>query len=194
MAVITLEEIKNIMNITNNTYDGQIQYLIPFVQDDIIDYCNNLFRDKDTSYEAFTIEFNDLDPPTITDTQGLFLQYGFLDGMDIAVEGSYRNNGVFTISSASSATLTLNVSEELIDEGTTDYYGGNYIRISRVHWPRALKLIAAKMIWFHISKSKSFDIKSKSLGPSSVTYAENEGGYPKQIMNSLKKYRQVVIY
>jgi len=173
-----------------NDYDTDISYLIPFVQDDVVEYLNNCFEDKNTSYESCRFEFNNTSPPTIDDPDEQFILQGFESTMDIAIQGTYRNKGIYTIDTLSAGTLTLISSNTLLDESSTDEYGRNCIRISRVNWPDGIKLLTSQIIWENISRGKTKDVKSKSLGPSAITYHSiSSGGYSESIMNGLKKYK-----
>lgn len=190
MRIIELEEVKDILGITDTTYDDRINRLLPFVQDDVVNYLNNAFRDRNTYYASATIELNNADPPTITDTEEEFLNEGFEAGMDIYVEGTQRNNDIYTIATAAAGTLTLAATDHLYSEGSTDEYGGNVISITHVRWPKGLKIYVAQMIWENIDRARNKGIKSRTLGPSSVTYESIEGGgYSKSILNGLGKWR-----
>ena len=177
---------------TYNDYDSTIDLLIPLVQEDLCDYLNNYFPDKNTRYSASSITLNNLTPPTITDTESQFVIEGFESDMDITVEGTHRNKGIYHIDTAAAGTLTLSGDDELLDESSTDEYGGNTIRITRIKWPAGIKQLVSQIIWFNIDKATSGDIKSKRLGPSSITYHSLEsGGYPSHIMRGLNKYRYI---
>lgn len=173
-----------------NQYNSDISYLIPFVQDDIIEYCNNTFADINTRYSSSSITLLAGSPPTITDSESQFILEGFASDMDIAVEGTFRNKGVYHADTVLAGTITLSASDVLLNEHYTDEYGGNIVRISRVVWPQSLKLYAAQMIWENINRSKNKDVKSKSLGPSSITYMDiSQGGYSMSILNGLNKFK-----
>jgi hypothetical protein len=195
--IATRTEIKNILGITAATYDSAIDTLIPYVQDDIVEHLHNLFPDKNTRYNSgnFIMVNNSTSPDQITDTTNQrFSIEGFAAGMDIAVEGTYRNRGIYAIDVATSETLTLSSEDSLLTEKSTDEYGGNNIRITRCDWPKGLKLYVAQIIWENISRALNKGIKSKSLGPSSITYESIEmGGYSSHIIKGLAKYRKAVV-
>ena len=191
--IMDVEEIKKLLRITATTYDQEIQDLIPIVQRDLVDYLNNSFPDKQTTYLASSIELNarsGTDAPTISDTEGQFEIEGFAVGMDIALENTYRNVGIYTLSGVSSDTLILSVTDTLMDEESTAEYGGRSIRITRIYWPNALKTYFAEMVWEKISRTRERGITNKSLGPSAVTYAETGyGGYSSDLLAGLKKWK-----
>jgi hypothetical protein len=196
MALMTRGDVKSILNITDSNYDTQIDYFIPLVEEDIIDYCNNGFQDGYVYRESGSaLEFVRGDSDTtdyITDTDAEFLEKGFLSDMDIVVEGGGANVGLYTVSSASTGKLKLTTYGILINQDQDDTSDDNYIgniRISRVKWPTALKLPAAKMVWYLVDQAKQSDVQSESLDDYSITYA-GSNAYPTRIVNMLDKYRR----
>lgn len=179
-----------------NQYNKQINNLIYKVQDDICNYCQNYFQDSNTYILATDLKIRGrttyttaTDTYCITDSQSRFTTAGFLPNIDIVIEGSARNNGIYYVTSRQSSKLFLDNKKEITDE-TTSKYTGNAIKVSRVRWPEDLKPVAAKMIWQNIEKSKGNNIQSKSLGPSNVTYVTvGSGGYSNDILSALDKYK-----
>lgn len=195
---MTSAEVKQILQIsTSDTqYDASIDAFLPFVEEDIIEYTNNGFQDGYVYRESGTaLEFIRGDSDThdrITDEDEEFLVHGFRDGMPIVIEGGFANVGLYTIDSASSGTLTLSEYGELIPQDQNDTKDDHVIgrvRVSRVRWPEALKLPAAKMIWHLIDDAKANDARSESIGEYSITYAgSNE--YPRKVVHMLDKWRR----
>jgi len=191
MAIITVAEVKTLLGITASTYDTWIATLIPIVQDDLVCYLNNSFPDNNTKYESANISIQS-SGPYINDTSNPFTSYGFEAGMDIYVSQTWRNAGIYTISSISSSQIGLSSLDTMLAESSTELYGGNSILITRVNWPTGIKTTVSQIIWFNIKDIKGKDVKSKSLGPSSVTYHSIEGGgYPQHIYSALRKYRRM---
>lgn len=196
MALMTTAEVKSILKITDSTYDTDIEFLLPIVEDDLIYELNNAFQDGYVYRQSGTaFEFVRGDSDTkdyITDKEEEFLVHGFRDGMDIVIEGGFSNVGLYTIDSASSGTLKLDEYGELIpqdlDDNTDDHTIGQ-IRISRVKWPKALKLPAAKMVWSLIDDSKPSDAQSESIDDYSITYF-GVNAYPTKIIRMLDKWRR----
>jgi hypothetical protein len=194
MRIVELQEVKEILGLTDNTYDDRINRLLPLVQRDVIEYLNNYFPDKNTRYDSGNFVLINAEPPTIGDTRGRFLIEGFEAGMDIALEGSYRNRDIYTIATASSETLTLAETDSLYSERSSDEYGGNRIYLTRCDYPKGLKMYISQIIWHNIDRALNRDIKSRSLGPSSVTYESiDTGGYPPHVVKGLAKYRRVKV-
>jgi len=175
-------------------YDSLIDTLLPQVQADVLDYLNNYFIDRETQYASGDfkiIERSGSSHPQITDTANQeFIKWGFQADMDITVTGTPRNCGIYTISAIDSEVMKLSSGDTLLAESSTVDYGGNVIQINRIKWPPGLKRLVAQIIWFNIAKAKINDIKSKSIGPTSITYESvGSGGYPPSIMNQLNKYK-----
>ena len=177
-----------------NEYDDLIDTLLPQVQADVLDYLNNYFQDSETQYASGDfkiIERAGSSHPQITDTANSeFVKWGFQADMDITVAGTPRNAGVYTISAISTSVMKLSSGDTLLEESSTVDYGGNVIQINRIKWPPGLKRLVANIIWFNIVRAKINDVKSKSIGPTSITYESiGSGGYPPSIMNQLNKYK-----
>lgn len=198
MALMTTEEVKSVLRISDSTYDTDIDFFLPLVEDDIIAYVGHAWQDGYVYRESGTaLEFIRGDSDThdrITDEDEEFIEHGFLDGMDIVIEGGYSNVGLYTIDSASSGTLTLSEYGELINQDQNDTKDDHYfgsVRISRVSWPKSLKLAAAKMVWHLIKSSRAdADVQSESLDDYSVTYAGMGNAYPKSVLKMLDQWKR----
>jgi len=201
MALMTTAEVKSILGITATTYDSQIAFFLPIVEDDLIEYLNRTFSDGYVYREsASALKFVRGDSDTadyIGDTEAEFVEKGFLSGMDIIVQGGGANVGLHSISSASTGRLLLSETGILIGQDQNDTRDDNYIGsilISRVKWPNALKLPAAKMIWSLIDKGKVSNVQSEKIDDYSVTFAAltvvGNNAYPKTIIDMLTKWRR----
>jgi hypothetical protein len=176
-------------NYKYNDYDADISRLIPIVQKDILNYLNNTFEDEQTEYASGTISFISGSSNYIKDTGHAlgFSTAGFEKGMDVYIEGTYKNWGVYSISSISAASSRIKF-------GTTEFITEkaalNWVELVRVRWPEDLKLAIAQIIWQNVEWSKGSNVQSRSLGPSSVTYRElKAGGYPDNVYRALSKYK-----
>ena len=199
MALMTTAEVKDILRLTDSTYDSDIEVFLPYVEDDIIAYLGHAFQDGYVYREASgTLAFVEGDSDThdkITDADEEFLIKGFSSGMDIVVEGGWSNVGLYNVQTASGGTLLLTEYGELVAQDQDDTSDDNEIgsiRISRVHWPKALKLPAAKMVWHLIKRSQADrDEQSESLDDYSVTYAGMTNAYPPSVLHMLDKWKKV---
>jgi len=106
MGIITTAEVKSILGITASTYDTQIAYLIPYIQDDVVTYLNNDFRDDGIKVSGATIAFleNGASADSITDSDSAFVTAGFEAEMDITVEGSKHNDGIYNVDTVIAGT------------------------------------------------------------------------------------------
>ena len=198
--ILTLNECKTILGITGNTYDEKLRQMIPYVQSDIIYYCDNPFADKVIYVEdsnAFDFVRGSTSTATtqadyVLDASDRFSTVGFTDGMDVIIVGG-ANEGVYTIASVTTGTMKITSTGEFVTQSqTTNYRSPGSIRVSRVVWPRAVKLVAAKMVWYLIDKPKVTDVKSESIDDYSVTYM-GSNMYPKPLVDSLAPYRRAVL-
>lgn len=195
--LLTAAEAKTILRIDDTTtdYDDAIISLLPLVEDDIIQHCGHAFQDKYVYRESVASLAFVRDTTTadyITDTEAEFVEKGFTDNMDIVIEGGSANVGLYHVDSASTGRLKLSESGILIDQDQTDTKDDHYIgtvRISRVHWPNALKLPAAKMLWHLIDNARPSDVRSESVDDYSVTYA-GSNAYPDRVVKMLDNYKR----
>jgi len=199
MALMTTAECRDLLDITGFTYDELIARYLPYVEEDIIAYVGHPFRDRYVYRESIAaLQFVRGDSSThdyITDGDEDFLERGFGDNMDIFIEGGYANVGLYHCSSASTGRLYLEEYGELINQdqdGSADDHNIGAVRISRVKWPRAIKVVAAKMVWHLIKNMQSDkDVQSESLDDYSVTYAGMGNAYPSSVLRGLNQWRQV---
>lgn len=192
MPIITKNRVKTLLQLHNNqTYDELIDELIPIVQDFIVDYCNNSFKDTNIYINSTSISFADTDPDTILDALTGFVTAKFADDMEIVVEGSKHNNKMFTIDTVAAGTLTLVSTDSLITEAAE-----NEVTITKVEWPKGIWGTTARLIGFDIARTKEFmklGISAESYGDYSRSYAimGETGGYPSNILGGLNPYRKV---
>lgn len=186
MAIVTSTEVKTLLQISGSTYDTLIETLIPIIQDEIVQYCNNPFHSTNIYYSASTIAFVDSDPDTMTDSDSGFVDAGFTDNIDLHIEGSEDNDSIVHVDTVVAGTLTLASGEYLIAESA-----GETITLTRVIWPKALKMIACEMINQRMSKQRLSGVKSESLADHSITFGESGGGYSQNIYKQLNKFRKL---
>lgn len=184
MPVLTSANCKTLLQITGSGYDTVIAALIPVVQDDIVQYCKNRFLNGRVYVSGSGIAFTNSDPDTITDSDSQFVTAHFTDGMDIYVENSYNNDGIYEVDTVAAGTLTLASGESLTAEDT----GERIITIIKVKFPDALQMTASKMVYWNMKKQGIRGLKSFSLGDYSESY-DADGGYPKGLLAELNRYR-----
>ena len=200
MSIITVDECKNILGLANNTYDEQIRTMIPYVQEDVIQHCNNHFGDSVIYRQAHGgIAFvrgstltSTTDPDTITDDEDEMSTAGFRAGMDVIVLGG-SNEGVYTLAGVSTDTLTLTSTGDIEDQdGSTNYRDPGVIHIARVRWPKGIKLAAAKMVWHLIDQPRVGNVQSERVDDYQVVYA-GAHAYPAPVLSELRPHRRAVL-
>jgi len=188
MAIITTSEVKTLLQITATATDSLIDTLIPVVTSDIHEYTNNYFQNYKTKVESSTFVFS-ASARTLTSDYDFADDYGYATGQDVLISGSLKNNGVHTISSASDNTITFvatsmsTIADEDSNARTT---------IVKMEYPKAIKLVVARMINFHLQVNKD-NVKSESISRYSVTYSNDLmfNGYPKSIISGLDRWKRV---
>jgi hypothetical protein len=188
MAISTLTEIKQLNQTTGTSYDTLISTLIPICESEIFEYCQNHFVQSDIRLSGNQISFSSGTTPTITNanTGSSFVSESFCDGIHINILGSKHNDGNYLVDTVTASVITLDCSEELTSESAE-----NDITITKVTYPKALKLVLSQMIKYRIQKYTS-GISSESIDNYSVTFdAGNLLEYPNQILLALNKYRRV---
>ncbi len=173
--IITVDEVQDILRITDTDLYQSIRTQIPSVQDFILRYLKNHFLSLDTWFVSSGVSFTKT-TKTIADSESSFVTSYFDNGMDIEVRNSKNNDGVFEIKTVAAGSAVLIDDMELVDEDAD-----SAVQITRVKFPKALKVPMAKMIGFN-------------LGITSYNTDDNlysgEGGYPDQLIKELSPFRK----
>lgn len=163
--IATLQEIKNLLNIGDNSKDGIINMYLSITESDVVNYTKNDFGIKEyttTSISNGVISCINTDLAT---------------NKTIIFKSGINKDVPFTIVTRTATKLTVN--QDIEDETTENSF---YL----MKYPNGLKLIQAQMInWLMTS---SIGVKSESIGQYSVTYDLQSTAYPQQIWNALTKY------
>lgn len=195
MAIMTVAEVKVLLQISDATYDTIIAALLPVVQDFIVTYCGNgLFKDDNKQIaDSISIAFVEGggSADTITDSDSEFISVGeFEADMDIAVEGAISNDGIYTIDTVIAGIITLVTDDDLVDEAA-----GESVTITRMKWPKGIQKFVAQMIWEDIVNMKNSNVKSEKIGDYAVTFFKEAtteaGGYSESILAGLNNWRCV---
>ena len=175
LNLITIENVKIELGLAVDTYDAQITAMIPRVSADVRRILNNNFdrylsADFDTS--ADTIELYDVKDFYGGDTRvfdmGQVLSHPNLPE-DIYIQSYDPDTDLYTLSDTPTG------------EGEYAYPTSNIAQWAAI----------SKMIWYRIQKSTitaamEVQAKSKSIGPTSITYSDNE-------INKQYNYPQILI-
>jgi hypothetical protein len=185
MAIITRTTAKTLLQITSTDYDTVIDALIPKIQSWAVEYLKNRFHINDIYYQASTIAFVSGTPATITDSDSGFVDADFTNSIDIDVDGSARNDGIYAVDTVVAGTLTLATGETLTSEEA-----GEAVTITRVQFPAAIQLWIAKLIGFNLDTKSWKGIQSESLGDHSISY-NHLGSYPQGLLKEGSPWKKV---
>jgi hypothetical protein len=187
MPIITRTTAKTLLQISSTTYDTVIDALIPQLQNWVVEYLQNHFHVNDIYLTASTIAFVDSTTDTITDSDSGFVDADFTDSIDVEVEGSDRNDGIYAVDTVVAGTLTLASGETLTTEAA-----GESVTITRVKFPSAIQLGVSKLIGYHLDTKNYKGVQSESLADHSISYFQNSTsvGYPDSILASLAPWRK----
>jgi len=184
--LIKLDEVKKLLSIDleDSSKNDQIKLLISSIQDFIIEECGiNQFKDDRIQLSSSNISFAS---NTILDSDSQFLESDFIDGLDIVVEDSLYNFGIYSILTAAAGTLTCNFTQDIKSSFITEE-AGESITITRIVFPLALKRIIFKMIQFDMNKKIAEGLTSESIADYSSSFGI--GDYPESLKKDLALYR-----
>ena len=186
----TLAEAKTILRKNDAEDDSSLDELLRYAQEDLVEYLNNHFQSRIITYYASSIAFVSGSPDTITDSDSEFVTEGFKAGDDIAVEYAFDNNGIYELSSVAAGTLTLTTTNELVDmDPDDDNHPLGGVRISRVDWPRPLKMVCAKMAWYLYHEPRPDDKRAETQDGTVISYA-GTNAYPLAILRMASKWKR----
>jgi len=195
-VIIDKEECKALVDHTDADNDDLIERLIPLVQDDLVDYCNNTFPDPIINYWCAEVSFVSGTSDTITDGQSEFVKKRFAAGMDIFVKHNSSNQGIYELSTVAAGTLTLTsgssgTGSELVSMAynDTNYPCGDAL-IYKIVWPKPLKLVAARMVWYLVEHAKPAGELNENVDGVIKAY-DRTRSYPREIMEMADKYRRL---
>ena len=179
--VVTGAEVVKYSNISTGATAITASGKIAIVQDHIFTLCNTHFTTNLYLCGALTFTAT---ARTIV-SSGDFATAGFVTGDDIYVNGSYRNDGVYTVSTVATTTLTLVTGSSVVAE-----LSGVSIFTSVIQWPLAVKQAAALMVEYDYDhrSSHSEGLASQKLGPWSESYQKQDSGYPDEVLAGLAGY------
>jgi hypothetical protein len=188
--MVSLANVKAYLRIsdTDATRDALISMLIPVVYSEIIEYCNNRFIAADYDFTSNAIYF-DVTGTTykILINAGGLTAMAYPTGGTIIVSGSRLNDGIYTIAAQADTYLTL--TEPVVDELQSSE--GYDVRIDLCNIPKPIELIASRMIGYQLANSASAGITSMSLGNYSESRKVSTGGYPDELLNQLRTWKNM---
>jgi len=179
--ITTSAVIKNLLNITDTSYDSRITALLPMVESDLINYCNNQFLSSVNFAGDITIK-GTLGVYTLECSGGISAS-GLADDDVIYLSGSVRNDGYFTITNLTDTVIT--VAEKVYAEAEQG------LKLSLAVFPVELPMYISQMIWHKMDKIKDSGIQGETIKSYSYTRSDSTGdaGYPMDILHGLDRFR-----
>lgn len=159
--MITLDEAKILCGLGSDS-DTLINLVLPLVEDLIIEYTNNDFTQPDTNIVG-----------TADGTATILIENNTVLSGKIYIDGL----GVRNIVSGDSVSIIL---DESVEAGTVTF------RVMRI--PKGLKLIAAQLVKYHISK-RTIGVASESFFDYSVAYRDDIPIWLYKDLNRYSKYK-----
>ena len=138
MSIINLTEIKDMLSITDSSYDVEITSKIKAAEEILFGFVKNSYiYFPEMAYTSNTISF-DGTSLSINDLSADFVTLNYLIGLKIRITGSLLNDGYYELAQVSKNSLSLIADEELKDESE-----GRYITIEIASIPERAKLFIA---------------------------------------------------
>ena len=166
-------------------WNSFIDMNIPIAEQAVCDYCNNDFIDKTFDYfSSSAVSFSNVDNSINYTGIG---DRKLVANDSIRVYGALRNSQTFTVGSVSADKIILNSIDDIADEDA-----GEGIFITRIKYPKPIKLTVSKMIKYIMGISDlDFNIKSEKIDDYAVSFSDTVYGYPQSVMSQLNAYRQL---
>lgn len=193
--VITVDDCKTLLFISDSTYDAFIKKMIPKIEASIVKHCNNEFVDRYNSIDGVLpvvyfysneMYFQNSDNSLNKDDGG-FSATNFKVGDSVRFYNTLHNDYCYTIETIADTKIVFEDVNSIIDEDTD-----NTIVFARVTYPDEVEIVASEMINYKIQNSKiDRTLKSEKFDDYSYTnFSGNElvNGYPKSIMEGLENY------
>jgi hypothetical protein len=190
MAILSTTEVKTYLGIIESTeYDNLIAAYLPMVIEEFFNETNNWFDNNAVRLYTSQITASSSDR-TLVVTGTNFSTYSFQSGDEIRIRGSVRNDGFYTATTVSSATITVASSSVSVATFTlkNESEGEGIWTINKIDVPKTIKSLMTSMIKYKLDYPYGHP-QSERLGDYSVTYGD--GGYPEAIQKSINKYRLV---
>jgi len=191
MAIITLAQYKRLMgvDIADTSQDGRIMALIPQIEADIVEYCNNSFTNPDITFTGYFTPTVGAGPVyTLVCSDGGISDVSFANVDQFVLSGTIRNDGRLT--STTFADTVITVSDVLVAEAEVS------ASITLIQYPAGLQIYAARMIAYQLSHMSDAGITSESIGKysySRVSGGSSDAGYPNEILRGLDRWKNIKV-
>lgn len=195
MAILSLNEAKELLGIQDSSKDVILTALIPVCQNFLFDYCKNYFEiaKEDSSYyniytknrykKDYYLEsaYTSFQENKIINSFGKFLDSGFMKHAHVRVQSSILNNGVYKVTDVTGTEITCE--ETFLEESE-----GTYIRLSVVSFPKGLKIPFSRLLAFELNQQSKKGINSESLADHSISFSQS---YPQSLLSAFAPYRRL---
>lgn len=173
--IMTIEEVKTLLRIEDNSFDSFINMKLEILEEAITNYTNNYFVNTNTViHDCLSFVDN-----KIISKNYKFTDYYYMINSNVRVTGSIMNDGVYKITGISE--------KELILDKTFITENNDLLKtIAIVQYPKVLKEIVAEMIDYDLNNNKN--IKSETISRHSITYKDLNSLYPAEIVGKLSKF------
>lgn len=190
MAIITLAEYKTLMGITDTdaTRDARVSALIPQIEADIIEECNNEFTNPDITFSGAFVPTVSAGPVyTLVCALGGISAVSFANGDSFTLAGTVRNDGRYTGTTFADTVIT--VSEAVVAEASVD------ATVTLIQYPAGVKLYAARMIAYQMDNMANAGLTGETIKSYSYSRASGMGdsGYPAEILKGLAKWKNIKV-
>jgi hypothetical protein len=182
----TLAEIKALLGISDTTYDTRITALIPMVEIDLLEECNNTFTNKAISFGGICTITSAGSVYKINCADGKIDEADFATGDWIWLTGSMRNDGYYSIKSIAAGYIEVN--EVLTAQADT-----STMSLTLIDIPSAIKIYFAKMVAWQLYHVKDDGLQSESIGNYSYSRSAlaSDAGYPSTLLGGLAKWKNI---
>lgn len=185
--ITSLDNLKKLLGdeLADSADDDYLLHLLKSLEITIRAKTNNTFIDRNIKACCIKVEINN---DTITSNSIDFVKSGFREGNTILINKSLLNDGLYTITTVTSNSIT--VDETLIDEVC------DCTMIGKVSYPYDLVDGIVKLIKYDLTMGDKLGIKSETISRHSVTYydmtsTETLEGYPASLLGFIYKYRKM---
>lgn len=184
--IATLAEIKALLGITDTTYDTRITALIPMVEIDLLEECNNTFTNWSISFGGLCTITTAGGSYRINCADGKMDEADFATGDWIWLSGSTRNDEYYSIKSIDADYIEVN-------EALTAQADESSMSLMLINIPAAIKIYFAKMVAWQLYHVKDDGLQSESIGNYSYSRSAmaSDAGYPSTLLGGLSKWKNI---
>lgn len=184
---------KSLLRVSNTDYDDYIDAVIPPLQHWMENFLNDDFISDRVFISSQNLVFDGDEKSITCQTENIFGEYQFKAGIDILVHGSFNNDGLYEVDTASPDKLVLVSGSSIVNEDATDQDYTYRVSIAKKEYPKGAKLVFAKLIGFNLRTSSlnpdDIEAKSESFTGYSINngvpMVVDSGKYPANIIADL---------